>query len=149
MIIKKIIFVAVLLIATSIVAQRKPDHEKIKALKIAYLTEKLDLTTNEAQKFWPVYNAHEEKVEKIRMQQRSEIHEKIREIDKLSEKELNKLLELEISLNEKKHALEEKFILDVRKVVSAKKTFIMLQSEYGFKRKLLHQYRKKHKSENK
>ncbi|WP_298486655.1 hypothetical protein [uncultured Maribacter sp.] len=149
MVIKKTIFFAVLCIATSICAQRKPDHEKIKALKIAYLTEKLDLTTNEAQKFWPVYNAYEEKVEKIRMQQRSEIHEKLREIGKLSEKELNKLLELEISLNKQKHVLEEKLIQDVRKVISAKKTFIMLQSEYGFKRKLLHQYRKKHKSENK
>ncbi|WP_299432320.1 hypothetical protein [uncultured Maribacter sp.] len=148
MIIKKTIFVAVLLIATSIFAQRKPDHEKIKALKIAYLTEKLDLTSNEAQKFWPVYNAHEEKVEKIRMQQRSEIYKKLREIDKLSEKELSKLLELEISLNKQKHVLEEKLIQDIRKVVSAKKTFIMLQSESGFKRKLLHQYRKKHKSEN-
>lgn len=149
MVIKKTIFVAVLCIATSICAQRKPDYEKIKTLKIAYLTEKLNLTTNEAQKFWPVYNAYEEKVEKIRMQQRSEIHEKLRKIDKLSEKELNKLLELEISLNKQKHVLEEKLIQDVRKVISAKKTFIMLQSEYGFKRKLLHQYRKKHKSENK
>ena len=29
--------------------------EKVKALKVAYITEQLDLTTEEAQKFWPIY----------------------------------------------------------------------------------------------
>ena len=33
--------------------------EKIQALKIAFITQKLDLTPDEAQKFWPVYNRYE------------------------------------------------------------------------------------------
>ncbi|HVK49362.1 MAG TPA: hypothetical protein VM488_15990, partial [Pseudobacter sp.] len=35
--------------------QREPGA-KIEALKIAFFTRKLDLSTEEAQKFWPVYN---------------------------------------------------------------------------------------------
>ncbi len=33
--------------------------EKIEALKIAFITQKLELSSEEAQKFWPVYNQYE------------------------------------------------------------------------------------------
>lgn len=147
--IKKILYMAVFLVATSISAQHKPDHGKIKALKIAYLTEQLNLTAKEAQNFWPIYNAYEEKKDHIRQQKRSDLYEKIKNIDQLSESDANKLLELDISLNEQKHALEKKLVQDIRKVISAKKTLILLQSENGFKRKLLRQYHQKNKSNNK
>ena len=35
---------------------KKDCHDKWKAEKIAYLTDALDLTSAEAEKFWPVYN---------------------------------------------------------------------------------------------
>ncbi|WP_298503133.1 hypothetical protein [uncultured Maribacter sp.] len=146
--IKKIIYVLVFLVTTGMYCQHKPGYEKIKALKIAYITEKLNLNSKEAQEFWPIYNAHEEQIDKIRRQERQDIFEKLREIDQLSENDLEKLLELDISLKEQKHKLETKFISDVRKVISAKKTFILLQTENGFKRRLIRQYRQKHKSNN-
>jgi hypothetical protein len=40
--------------------------EKIQALKIAFITQKLQLTSAEAQKFWPVYNQYENEVKNIR-----------------------------------------------------------------------------------
>ena len=57
-----------LLGAFTCLAQGKPDKkewkEKIKAEKVAYLTDYMDLTSAEAQKFWPVYNqAESEKME--------------------------------------------------------------------------------------
>jgi hypothetical protein len=33
-------------------------QEKIQALKIAFITQKLKLTPAEAEKFWPVYNQY-------------------------------------------------------------------------------------------
>lgn len=45
--------------------------EKIKALKIAFLTQKLQLTSAEAQKFWPVYNQYQNEVRKIRINNRN------------------------------------------------------------------------------
>ena len=40
--------------------------EKIKALKIAFITQKLQLTSAEAQKFWPVYNQYENEIRQVR-----------------------------------------------------------------------------------
>ena len=39
-------------------------QERIKAQKVAFITERLDLSSKEAQKFWPIYNAFEDKVTK-------------------------------------------------------------------------------------
>ena len=52
-------FFIVVFITSSVFSQKRGENkEKIKALKIAYLTEKLDLSSNEAEKFWPIYNKH-------------------------------------------------------------------------------------------
>ncbi|MEO6455568.1 MAG: hypothetical protein ABIN97_15920 [Ginsengibacter sp.] len=39
--------------------------EKIQALKIAFITQKLGLTSEEAQKFWPVYGQYENDVRSL------------------------------------------------------------------------------------
>jgi hypothetical protein len=39
--------------------------EKVQALKIAFITNKLQLTPDEAQKFWPVYNQYDNEVRSL------------------------------------------------------------------------------------
>jgi len=41
--------------------------EKIEALKIAFITQKLQLTPDEAQKFWPVYNQYENEIRSLQL----------------------------------------------------------------------------------
>ena len=48
----------------------KKDGGRIEALKIAYLTRKLNLTTEEAQKFWPVYNKYADELRKVQIESR-------------------------------------------------------------------------------
>jgi hypothetical protein len=43
---------------------------RLEALKIAYLTKKLDLTTEEAQRFWPIYNKYMDEIRGVRQEQR-------------------------------------------------------------------------------
>lgn len=49
----------------------KNDGGRLAAYKIAYLTKKLNLSTEEAQKFWPIYNKYEEELRKTRMDARA------------------------------------------------------------------------------
>ena len=74
---KLITFICIIIFCTlSISAQEKKEsRDKIKALKISYLTEQLNLTTREAQNFWPIYNDHENNTNRY-------IREKINEIKK-------------------------------------------------------------------
>ena len=63
---KKYIFILFLMLGSfsGIKAQNGDETraEKIESLKIAFITQKLQLTTDEAQKFWPVYNQYENEI---------------------------------------------------------------------------------------
>ena len=52
-------------------AQNGNDHEKIQALKVAFITQKLHLTPQEAEKFWPVYNQYESEIRQVRGSKRN------------------------------------------------------------------------------
>ena len=71
----------------------KEKREKVKALKVAYITEQLELTTEEAQKFWPLYNAFDDKQAELRHEKMRAILDRFRpgSVDKLSEKEASAL----------------------------------------------------------
>ena len=45
--------------------------EKIQSLKIAFITQKLELTPDEAQKFWPVYNQYQTDVQNLQLDRKN------------------------------------------------------------------------------
>jgi hypothetical protein len=47
-------------------AQKENGHEKIQALKVAFITQKLHLTPSEAERFWPVYNQYDNEIKQLR-----------------------------------------------------------------------------------
>lgn len=49
---------------------REDKAERVQAAKVAYITNRLNLTTTQAQQFWPLYNEFEESRKKIRKQLR-------------------------------------------------------------------------------
>jgi hypothetical protein len=50
--------------------ENKNDGGRIEALKIAYITKKLNLSPEEAQKFWPVYNKYTDEIRRIQIEMR-------------------------------------------------------------------------------
>jgi len=59
---------------TAIAQEQKPDpkqEEKIQTLEIAFISRKLNLTTDEAQKFWPVYNEYKRDMRQVMINQRN------------------------------------------------------------------------------
>ena len=79
----------------------KNDGGRLAAYKIAYLTKKLNLSTEEAQKFWPIYNQYEAEVRKTRMDARAnktkeiETEEKLLNIRKRYDGEFSKAISKE------------------------------------------------------
>jgi len=140
---KKILTLGLLLSAVLCYGQHNQNHEKIKSLKVAFITEKLDLSSKEAQAFWPIYNDYEEKREALRRKERTEIRAKIKDANSLSEKEAKLLLEKYISFEDEEEKLDKAFLTQINKVITAKKTLLLLRSEEEFKRQLIRQYRHK------
>ena len=140
---KILVLIIFLAFSNNFYGQRGPMREKVKSLKIAYITERLDLKSTEAQAFWPIYNAHEEKQNELRKRERSEIRAKLREVNDLSEAEADKLLALALSIQAEKEKLNSNFLKEINKVISSKKTILLMNAEENFKKRLLKEYRHK------
>ena len=138
---KKLIFIFLLL--TAVVHSQEDKYEKIKALKTAYITEQLALTSSEAEKFWPVYNSFETKFHDLRYKKYNGIYQKLDlSIENLSDEKANKLIDEYLSIEATQLELQKQRIAALRKVISPKKIIGLRKAEDDFKRELLHRYRR-------
>ncbi len=139
------LYVVILVLATSFTfAQGNQEkREKIKALKVAFLTEKLALSSEEAQKFWPIYNAFEEKQFEIRYKKLKGLGNQLKDNseEKILDKEALQLIAQFESYEDELHGLKKKFIKDLLVVLSPKKVILLKKYEDEFNRKLLRQMR--------
>ena len=125
-----------MLFCTSIAAQKGKMHERIKAQKVAYITEQLNLTSDEAEKFWPIYNAFDEKMHEYRRKEMRELRERMRN-ENISESEANKLIDDYLALEGKEHKAELLMFKDLRKILPAKKIVKLKTAEDSFNRMLM------------
>lgn len=144
--IKQILPILLLLSSFSFYAQSenmKEKKEKIKALKVAFLTTELDLTAKEAEKFWPVYNSFDDKQFELRHTKMKAYKNQMSglALDRMSEKEASLLLTQMQNTDEELFLLRKGFIENLKKVLPAIKIVKLRVSEEDFNRKLLHQYR--------
>jgi hypothetical protein len=131
----------------SLSAQEKKDgKEKIMALKISYLTEQLNLTPKEAQKFWPIYNAYNDKQHDLRNTQRAELKKALKnsdEVEALNESDAEKLITLKLTIDKELYESQKGFINKIKEVISYKKIIKLHVAEMEFGRKLMSKYRHK------
>lgn len=119
--------------------------EQVKSMKIAYITSELDLTPDEAAKFWPLYNDFEEKQREIRQEKIKNYMDRSQSSDKLTEKEATTLINQMETAEEELHQLRKKFISNLKGVLPATKILKLKKAEDEFSKKLLQQYRDKRK----
>ena len=143
----KIGVLAVFLLVSAIsFAQNQRGRERIKSLKVAFITERLNLSTEEAQVFWPLYNEHEANIEAIKRRERREIRSQLQDFEYLSEAEADKLLGKMIDLETEKHRLNAAYIKRMSDVISPKKTFMLIRAEEDFKKRLLKEIQQRRKN---
>lgn len=128
--------------AITIIAQG-PARERIKTLKVAFITEQLQLSSKEAQLFWPIYNEHEEKMEAFRRNERQKFAGRLANLSSVSESEATSMLTEYLNLQEQKQKEDKRFISNLKNVISDKKIIKLIRAEEGFKKRLLEQYRRR------
>ena len=72
---KKFLYIFIFLFLSNYlcVAQTESRSEKIEALKIAFITKELNLSPEEAQRFWPVYNNYIQELKKVRQENQQDV----------------------------------------------------------------------------
>ncbi|MDT8415948.1 MAG: hypothetical protein RQ735_11305 [Flavobacteriaceae bacterium] len=145
---KLFILTVVLSVQTFMYAQKNDYHDRVMAMKTAFITQELNLSAAEAEKFWPLYNAFENNIYRPSRHQLREIRKTVREnAQNFSEQEAKNYLEKMFQLEETILTERKKMMLALAEVVSPKKILQLQKVEYDFDRKMLEEYRKRNRKD--
>lgn len=122
---------------------QKPRGEEIESLKIAYFTQKLDLSPDEAKIFWPIYNEMQREqmaLRKERMQKMISFR-KVTEIDNLTDAQVQSLITSELDFRQRDLNLEKKYYNKFKSSLPIKIVGKYFRAQESFKRELLNRYK--------
>jgi hypothetical protein len=132
-----------LFIVTISSAQQKMNREKIQLLKTSYLTNALNLTPAEAEKFWPVYNLYTDEIQDLRRETQADLNKNSitkNGIENISEESAEEILDNFIALEKNIAAKKIEMILELKNVLSAKKILLLQKAERDFNQRILQEY---------
>jgi len=130
-----------LLFGATVAGARGVKENKIKAKKVAFFTQKLNLNTDEAEVFWPVYNEYQEQRENL-FEQRKSIHDQFaRSLHKMSIKEVEESLAKLVAISKGEAELLEAYVAKFKDILPDRKVAQLFVVEEDYKRFLLQQIR--------
>ncbi len=118
-------------------AQDPKVQERIKNLRIAYISDKLGLTPEQAEKFWPVYREFSDKRKELHM----EFAKSRREVNAQNPnpQAQEELVKRGLELKQKELDLEKDYSGRLMKIISAQQILNLRQAEGDFQRIVLQQ----------
>lgn len=139
-----ITFLFFLFLSFSTFAQREgKDHEEmseqLKAMRVAMITQNLNLSADEAAKFFPIYNEYSTKRENIKKQ----LKQNRRESRNLTGTKLEASFKKGFELREQELALDKLYFEKFKTVISVEKIMELYRTERQFRRMLLKELSKR------
>ena len=134
---KNLLILLFVLVSGFSFSQSEGKSDKIETMKIAFLTNKLNLTAKEAQLFWPLYNEYNQKMEALRKAKKSEYDEIKSKNGTPSDKEIAVYMEEVFLTKQKELDLQKEYYNKYIKILPMKKVAQLYQAENQFKKELL------------
>lgn len=148
-----LLLLGILLLSQISFAQKGNGHharwEKYKAEKIAFVSTNLNLTPEEAEKFWPVYNQMDKERSEAQKKRR-ELELRVRDAeDSLSEEEVTALTREFAGNIKKEGTLAEKYNEKFLNILPPHKVLKLYQVENEFRMYMFKKYRDQRRNEDK
>ena len=115
--------------------------DRIKAKRIAFITDKLNLSSQEAQVFWPLYNGFKEQERALKKDARPN-----KKIAEMTDQEVEQLLEDRLDKEEELIATKREFLTEAKQVLPIKKLARLPHVERKFKEMMLQHSRERRKN---
>jgi len=116
-------------------------NEKVEALRISYITQKLELSPLEAEKFWPVYNEYHAKLGALKKNIRQSF--KKRESN-MSEKEAEELYYLDLQTKQAETDLYKQYSEKIKTIIGITKCVKLKIAEGEFKHEVIKSIKERH-----
>jgi len=120
---------------------REEQIEKFRSMKIAYFTEKLELTPEEAEKFWPLYNDYEKKRREVSRYRHRRPKNMDEQLANMTDQEAEKMADDMIISRKKEVELDEAFHKDLKEIFPPKKVMKYYITEHQFREYMLRKIR--------
>jgi len=131
-------FFICLVLTLPLSAQEKGQRsEQIESVKIAFITQKLELNTTEAEKFWPVYNEYQQELKKVFRERR--------EARKKNEANPNNKLNNELDFETRLLDIRKKYKEEFSKVIPSEKVLQFFQAEREFREQMIKELKDRRK----
>jgi len=131
--------------ANSGFAQPQKDRfERIHAAKVSYITDRLNLSSDQAARFWPVYNQYEDAIRSLRKSYFDKYGQG--QGKNLSEAESRKYIDDNLNFQEAQLNLKRKYKDEFLKVLTPQQLAQLYQAERDFKGLLLQQLKEKNET---
>lgn len=117
--------------------QPRPPREKVAQLKIDYFTKELELTAEQSEKFWPVYNEMNDKIRAKRKEARLATEYLKTNEATMTESEAKTKSEEILNADIEQAKLKKEYHDKIAVLIGYKKATKLLSLEHQFKRELL------------
>ncbi len=119
--------------------ERSEKYERMKSAKIAFITERLKLTPEEAEKFWPLFNEFEGKKDDITRELFKDIDKRPEKAEPPTDEEADKIIRQRFSEEEALLNLKKDYYGKFQKVLNPARILLLHEAEIDFRRHILDQ----------
>jgi len=122
--------------------EKNPEiRKKIESYRTAYYTEKLALTPQEAEAFWPLFREMNERKHTLKKTYKPRKHH--RDLANATDAEIKSLMKQHFEFKQKELDLEKEYAYKFMEVLPVKKVSMLPMLEQEFKRTILREFRKR------
>ncbi len=132
---KKIITLLLLLLAIRAFPQSQEVLDKIESAKIALITQRLELSPEQAERFWPIYREYSEK--------QREIHQDFQQLKRnyrpntATEEESKALIDRGLEIKEQMISLDKQYSERMLNVINNRQLLKLREAENDFRQQLM------------
>ena len=124
-------------LSAPLIAQQGPGERDIESIRIAYITRQLNLTPEESQVFWPVYNQYQDEMQAFKKGRRLEMQDAKRNFDVLSDQEVAEVVDDMVAMKQQELDLFLRYHEEFKKILPIRKVAKLYKAESEFTQKLL------------
>lgn len=137
---KKIPLVLILALLTAMAGKaQNTNREKLDAYRVGFFTKKMNLSSEEAEKFWPAYNDYQKKKNELQRERIMLVRDFNQNESTLSDKELTEIGDNLIATFSRENELAQEFHKKLRGLLSPDKVIRYYQAENQWKAQLLNE----------
>lgn len=116
------------------------EKDKLEALRMNFISKKIELTVSESEKFWPIYNEYTDKLKAIKKNLRQTYR---RKAEITNDKDAEELYQLELQSKQAEVDIYKQYSEKIKSIIGIKKLIKLRLAEEEFKREMINSIKDK------